>query len=106
MKKQGRDIILTKKMRGLQNDLLSEKLLLEKTRAEESEELKKLGAIENERDDLQKVGRVNLVRCVTRESLLTAFIVGRESNWAARYHDQVWASGAEEGSPRSDGFLG
>jgi hypothetical protein len=70
MKKQGRDIILTKKMRGLQNDLLSEKLLLEKTRTEESEELKKLGAIENERDDLQKVCHISL-RCLQIEVVNT-----------------------------------
>lgn len=68
MKKQGRDIILTKKMRGLQNDLLSEKLLLEKTRAEESEELKKLGAIENERDDLQKD-----VKAIEQRDIMTKF---------------------------------
>lgn len=55
MKKQSRDIILSKKMRGIQSDLQSERILLEKTRIDESEELAKLQHVENERDDLQQV---------------------------------------------------
>lgn len=55
IKKQGRDMILTKKLRGLQTDLLNEKMLLEKARMDEAEELNKLQNVENERDEMQKV---------------------------------------------------
>ena len=55
MKKQSRDIILSKKMRGIQSDLQTERILLEKTRMDEAEELAKLQHVENERDDLQQV---------------------------------------------------
>ena len=55
IKKQGRDMILTKKLRGLQNDLLNEKMVLEKARMDETEELNKLQNVENERDEMQKV---------------------------------------------------
>jgi hypothetical protein len=56
LKKQGRDMILTKKLRGLQTDLLSEKMILEKARMDEADELSKLQSVENERDEMQKVG--------------------------------------------------
>lgn len=55
IKKQSRDLILTKKIRGLQNDLLNEKMVLEKARMDEADELNRLQNIENERDDMQKV---------------------------------------------------
>lgn len=54
IKKQGRDMILTKKLRGLQNDLLNEKIILEKARIDETDELNKLQNVENERDEMQK----------------------------------------------------
>ena len=55
IKKQGRDMILTKKLRGIQNDVLTEKIVLEKARMDETDELNKLQHVENERDKMQKV---------------------------------------------------
>lgn len=54
IKKQGRDMVLTKKLRGLQGDLLNEKMILEKARIDEADELNKLQNVENERDEMQK----------------------------------------------------
>ena len=62
IKKQGRDMVLTKKLRGLQTDLLNEKMILEKARMDEADELNKLQNVENERDEMQKVC---LCRCTS-----------------------------------------
>jgi chromosome segregation ATPase len=68
LKKQSRDIILTKKIRGLQTDLLNEKMVLEKARMDETEEMSRLQHIESERDELQKE-----VKSLEQRDLMTKF---------------------------------
>jgi hypothetical protein len=55
IKKQSRDMILTKKIKALQIDLANEKIELEKARMVENEEMHRLQHVESERDELQKV---------------------------------------------------
>jgi hypothetical protein len=57
LKKRGRDLMLNKKIRLLQSELASEKVVLEKARLDESDEMHRFQALEVERDELQKVNK-------------------------------------------------
>jgi hypothetical protein len=55
MKLKLRDGNLSKSIKGLANDILAEKIVFEKIKAEESEQMKSLRKLEQERDAVQKV---------------------------------------------------
>jgi hypothetical protein len=52
---KSKDAILSKRIKGLTNDILSEKIQFEKIKLEESEQMKNLRKMEQERDSVQKV---------------------------------------------------
>lgn len=52
---KSKDSALSKRIKGLTNDILSEKIQFEKIKSEESEQMKNLRKLEQERDSVQKV---------------------------------------------------
>ena len=54
LKCRNREAALSKKVKSLTNDILAEKISFEKIKAEESEQMKNLRKLEQERDSVQK----------------------------------------------------